>query len=340
VLIATNFTQLALKYRIYGKAPGFSLNHGILEDQNTIWRYGRGAGIKQTVKNGMRIIKDAGFKAFFPVQKGISEWMGDVRILRKNQSLISEQQINHIQPRLEPGDVLLERREWYLSNVGLPGYWPHAALYIGTPERRKHYFNTPEIISWLNQQGISDGNFESLLQQRYPEAYAESLKTQEKNHQVRVIEAISEGVVFTSIEHSASSDSLAVLRPRLKRIDKAKAILQAFHYHGRPYDFNFDFLTDNELVCTELVYKAYESNRDKHGLTLPIVNILGRKATPANLFVKQFDKHFDTERQQFDLVLFFDGQEKSKTAIKSDIKSFRKSWKRPKWHILTQTAHD
>jgi hypothetical protein len=115
---------------------------------------------------------------------------------------------------------------------------------------------------------------------------------------------------------SADADSLAVLRPKLSKLDKAKAILQAFHYSGRPYDFNFDFLTDNELVCTKLVYKAYEADGDKAGIKLPVVEILGRLATPANAFVKQFDRHYDSPQQQFDLVLFFDGHEKTRVALK------------------------
>ncbi|MGD9171106.1 MAG: YiiX/YebB-like N1pC/P60 family cysteine hydrolase [Candidatus Thiodiazotropha sp.] len=335
IAIATEFARLALAYRLTGEEPGFRLNQGIIEDQAKIWEYGKGKGIKQTIKNGIQIVKDSSFKAFFPIQKGVSEWMGDVRVHRPHQSLIRIEQIRSLQPRLEPGDVLLERREWYLSNIGLPGFWPHAALFIGTPEQRQHYFQASDIEVWVRQQGIASGEFEALLKQRYPKAYAESLTKQENDHLTRVIEAVSEGVVFTSLEHSADADSLAVLRPRLSRLDKAKAILQAFHYSGRPYDFNFDFLTDSELVCTELVYKAYEANADKGGITLPVVEILGRFATPANEIVKQFDQNFDSQKQQFDLVLFLDGQEKTRTALKSDLATFRQSWKRPKWHILT-----
>ncbi|MES9990609.1 MAG: YiiX/YebB-like N1pC/P60 family cysteine hydrolase [Candidatus Thiodiazotropha sp.] len=336
IAIATEFARMALLYQFYGEASGFPLKRGIEEDQAKIWEYGKGKGITQTLKNGLQIAKDTGFNALFPIQKGVSEWMGDVRVHRSHQSLITLQQIRSLQLRLEPGDVLLERREWYLSNIGLPGFWPHAALFIGTPEQRQKYFQGADIEAWLGQQGVASGDFESLLRQRYPKAYSKSLETREDNHPSRVIEAVSEGVVFTSLEHSAAADSLAVLRPRLSKLDKAKAILQAFHYSGRPYDFNFDFLTDSELVCTELVYKAYEANGDKAGIKLPVVEILGRLATPANEIVKQFDHNYATPRQQFDLVLFLDGHEKTRLALKSDLASFRQSWKRPKWHILIQ----
>jgi hypothetical protein len=336
VAIATEFARLALNYRFYGEEPGFPLNEGIKEDQAKIWVYGKGKGITQTIKNGIQIVKDTSFKALFPIQKGVSEWMGDVRVRRLHQSLITIEQIRSLQRRLEPGDVLLERREWYLSNIGLPGFWPHAALFIGTPEQRQQYFQGEDIETWVRQQGISSGSFEALLRQRYPTAYEKSLEVSEDNHQKRVIEAISEGVIFTSLEHSAAADSLAALRPRLNKLDKAKAILQAFHYNGRPYDFNFDFLTDSELVCTELVYKAYEANGDKAGITLPVVKILGRLATPANAIVKQFDHNYDSPQQQFDLVLFLDGHEKAGVALESDLAAFRQSWKRPKWHIFVQ----
>ena len=335
--IAAQFTRLSLTNRLYGKEPGLRLNPGIEEDERIIWRYGnRGEGIKQTLKNGAQIIKDTTFKAFFPIQKGVSEWMGDVRVRRKHRSLISKPQIDALQPRLQPGDVLLERREWYLSNIGLPGYWPHAALYIGSRQEREDYFQTAEIAAWVKQQGVADSRFETLLRQRHPEIYAQSLTDPEPGHSARIIEAVGEGVLFTSLEHSAAADSLAVLRPRLTRLDKAKALLQAFRYVGRPYDFDFDFLTDSQLVCTELVFKAYEPARDKAGLSLPVTKILGRLTTPANLIAKQFDQEYETPSRQFDLVLFLDGQERTGTAREADLASFRQSWKRPKWHIITQ----
>jgi len=56
----------------------------------------------------------------------------------------------------------------------------------------------------------------------------------------------------------------------------------------------------------------------------------------ANNFVRQFDKEFGTEGQQFDLILFYDGNKKSGQAFPSTILAFRKSWKRPDWYLYTQ----
>ena len=38
---------------------------------------------------------------------------------------------------LQPGDVLVTRHHDAMTNLFLPGYWPHAALHIGTAEQRQ-----------------------------------------------------------------------------------------------------------------------------------------------------------------------------------------------------------
>jgi len=332
----TEFVALEAGYKAIGSGLGREVRDGIEADRKAIWKMGRGKGELMTLKNAGRVIQRTGFTAYFPVQAGVSEWMGDTKVWRHNRSLVSREQIDALAKQLEPGDVLLERREWYVSNVGLPGFWPHAALFIGTAEDRRRYFDDPEVKAWVRGQGRADGDFDALLKSKYAEPYAASLLVQEDDHAPRVIEAISEGVSFTTIEHSADCDSLAVLRPRLPKTEKALAILRAFHYTGRPYDFNFDFRTDSALVCTELVYKSYEPATGTRGLRLPLVEMLNRPVLPANEIVRQFDEQFGTAQQQFDLIVFLDGYEKRKRAIEVDTKEFRQSHKRPKWHVVTQ----
>jgi hypothetical protein len=161
------------------------------------------------------------------------------------------------------------------------------------------------------------------------------LKPQEHEHLPRVVEAISEGVSLTTLEHSADCDALAVLRPRLPKPEQALAVLRAFQYHGRPYDFDFDFATDSELVCTEVVFKAYEPGAATRGLRLPLVEMLGRKVMPANEIIRQLDAQWGTAEQQFEVVVFLDGHE-LKGAVERGAAELRASWRRPKWHIVTQ----
>jgi hypothetical protein len=334
--IATEFAACEVTLKTFNGGRQAELRAAIRADAEYIWKAGRGKAELLTAKNALSILKRGAGTAWLPIQTGVSEWMGDTRVYRVGKSLVSTAQIEALKTNLLPGDVLLERREWYLSNVGLPGFWPHAALYIGTTAERRAFFADAEVETWVKGQGEPTGDFNALLQKRYPGAFQKSITPQEHEHMPRILEAMSEGVSFTTLEHSADCDALAVLRPRLAKVEKAQAILRAFHYAGRPYDFNFDFSTDAELVCTELIYKSYEPANGFTGLKLTTVEMLGRQVTPANEFVKQFDAQAAVGKEQFDLVEFLDGRERSKSAKVGSLADFRASWKRPKWHVLTQ----
>lgn len=336
VAMAAEFAALAAAERGRAKDAALPLGDELAGDEARIWQAGAADGVANTLRNAGQITVDGGARLVFPVQKGVSEWMGDTRVLHGSHYLIAPDQIAALAPRLQPGDVLLERREWFLSNIGLPGYWPHAAIYVGTAQERAALLDDPEVRAWVTAQGVADGKFEALLKSRYPAAYGAGDAADEHGNRFRILEAMSEGVVFTTAEHSVAADSLAVLRPRLSRLAVAKALLKAYGYHGRPYDFDFDFRTDAALVCTELVYKAYAPDAGKPGLDLPLRTIAGRPVLTPNDIVQQFDESFGSAGQQFDLVAFLDGQARADRAAEADLARFRASWRRPKWHILTQ----
>jgi hypothetical protein len=335
VIRGTEFVALSSMNSVLNKDESSPSQAAIAEDVQRIWQFGAGRGELLTLKNAMDIIKNTSTTAWFPVQAGVAEWMGDTKVVRVNQSLISSQQIHEMSALLQPADVLLERREWYLSNIGLPGFWPHAAIYIGTADERRKYLIGDAVSAWVKSMGVESGDFELLLKSRYPESYDQS-QTTEDSHKVRVIEAISEGVSFTSLEHSADADSVAVLRPHLNALEKAKVIYNAFSFHGRPYDFDFDFLTDSALVCTELVYKSFEPGKQFKGVAFLTSEVVGRKVTTANDIARMFDEEYGKPNAQFELILFLDGLEKQSKAKLATVAEFRRSWRRPKWYILVQ----
>jgi hypothetical protein len=69
---------------------------------------------------------------WFPVQRNVANMMGDSYLSSRDDKFVSIEQISEMKKYLKPGDILVERRNWYASNVGIPGFWAHAALYVGT----------------------------------------------------------------------------------------------------------------------------------------------------------------------------------------------------------------
>ncbi len=337
VVIASEFAALQVIGKTYTVGSP-ELLRAIDEDSRVIWKMGKGKGHELTLKNALTVVQKTGFAVWFPLQKGVSELMGDTKVARTRTHLISAKQVEAMGKRLQPGDIIFERHEWYLSNLGLPGFWTHVALFIGTAQERQAFFNDQEVRDWVKKLGTGSGDFEALLRQRYPTAYGRSTIIKEDKRPARILEAISEGVSFTSLEYTGSADSIGVIRPRLSKRDKAQAILRAFHYSGRPYDFNFDFQTDSSLVCSELIFKVYEPGGGMKGLRFPISEVMGRKVSTPNGMVRQFDEQSGRDTAQTDYVLFMDGYEKEKRAVESTQVQFRTSWQRPNWHILIQGA--
>jgi hypothetical protein len=271
-------------------------------------------------------LERAVFPAWFPLQKGVSEAMGDVRTTRR-PSLVVPDQVKHLGDLLEPGDVLIERRNWYVSNIGLPGFWPHAALFTGTPEEQDRYFDA-DARAAISGRAPSEHLREALP--RLAQAFAEP----GEHGPVRILEAISEGVSLTSLEHSAGADYVAVLRPKVSRAAKLGALLKAFAMWGRPYDFDFDFVTDDAIVCSELVYKAYRSSEGAPGLAFVLERTADRWVLSPNSLVRKFDAELGTQKEEFAFIAFVDGSEETHSATFRDAEALRASWRRPKWDVL------
>ena len=193
-----------------------------------------------------------------------------------------------------------------MSNAFLPGFWPHAALYVGTHDD-------------LKRLGITE---EQVVRDRLKKYLSPAHDGERKV----VIESISEGVSFSSLSEATRADYIAVLRPRLSKEQKAEAIVRAFSHQGKPYDFEFDFQTADKLVCTELVYQSYSEMID-----FPLKKLMGRWTLPAVEMARKYRDEKDKPNQQLDLVLFLDTPRGSQKAVfLEDDFEFRKSVERPK----------
>jgi hypothetical protein len=127
---------------------------------------------------------------------------------------------------LQPGDVLVMRHDDAMSNLFLPGFWPHAAFYIGTNAQRA-------------------------------ELGLESDDTIDES--ICFLEAKKDGVKLRPPDDTLRVDSLTVLRPTLAQAQRAEAVSRCLTHAGKLYDFIFDFAAADRLACTELVYRSYHS---------------------------------------------------------------------------------
>jgi hypothetical protein len=242
------------------------------------------------VQQVVRRVKNDVYQPYYAGQSLLSTWIGDTRLVGR-PPFISAKQIADMQQQLQSGDILIERRNWFASNAFLPGFWPHGALYIGR-------------ITDLERLGLAMRDANGKWTSDNPairDHLAEYLKSAEDGAAHTVLESVSEGVIFNSLDESMHADYVGVLRPRLTDARKAQAIANAFSHQGKPYDFEFDFFSADKLVCTELVYRSYEGL-----LHFDLVKVMGRDTLPAIEIVRKFANERGRPDRQLDFVLFLD----------------------------------
>ena len=163
--------------------------------------------------------------------------------------------IEELKPHLRLGDVFITRHDDAMSNLFLPGFWPHGALYIGSTEDRLSMGIKP----------VSDG-------------------VRTSREAVNILEAKKDGVLLRDIGETLAVDAFTVLRPKLTDEEIKMALTKALSHAGKLYDFIFDFGTSDRLVCTEVIYRAY------HGvgsINFSLSTKAGRKCLSAEDFLNQ-----------------------------------------------------
>ena len=157
---------------------------------------------------------------------------------------------------MQPGDVLITRHDDAMSNLFLPGFWPHAAFIIGTSAQRA---------------GLGVQMDEK-----------QSARCQDP---VCILESKKDGVRFRSLADTLSVDAFMLLRPNTKEKDQNRiAVENALTHEGKLYDFEFDFSRSDKVVCTELVYRALDG---LEGIHFDLIRKAGRFTLPAEELLRQ-----------------------------------------------------
>ena len=162
---------------------------------------------------------------------------------------VTRHTVNAAAAFLQPGDVIVTRHAKALTNLFFPGFWPHAALYVGTPAQRQ-------------AAGASAARKNPAL----------------REPGVSVLEAKKDGVLLRPLVETLTVDAFTILRPNLRSAAITRAIERALAHEGKQYNFDFNFFNSDRIVCTELVYRAFDGLED---LDFPLRERAGRKTLSA-----------------------------------------------------------
>jgi hypothetical protein len=193
---------------------------------------------------------------------------------------------------LRPGDVLVVRKEFAATNYFLPGYWPHAALFLGRPsDLASCGIADHEHVRPRAAQLAAITPLTGVLMPNAAHSWSDS------NEHPCILEAMKDGVKIRSINSVLNSDSVVVIRPLLDASQVGCAMAQALMHEGKAYDFDFNFGASHRLVCTEVVYRAFEGIG---GIQFNLSRHVGRFALPASELV-----NMALEKRHFELVAVY-----------------------------------
>ncbi len=265
--------------------------------------------LERTFREMVRQIRDPAAEITPVISMAVSRFR--FRERPPHRGLISPTQLEDLRAELKPGDILIERRNWYISNTLLPGFWPHAALYLGSYEE-------------LSELGVAADPRAALHMSDFQ-------GQDELGDDFAVLEAIGEGVIFTSIEHSVGeADAVAVLRPILSQDDLREALARALSHRGKEYDFDFDFETTDRLVCTELIFRAYDGI-----LEIPEMRrIMGKPRIAASDYVRMWADGRESGTPQLELVRFLDFDERNGVSVEADAETLVETLVRSRFTFL------
>ena len=210
-------------------------------------------------------------RALYGLQKAVSRLISGKFTHIGHKPQLPAEIAAQVRQLIRPGDVFVNRKDHAITNYFLPGFWPHAAFYIGETAQ-------------LEQMGIAEHPNGQPRWRRLLEC--------DTNDSGRVVEALKDGVRIRSLESPFAADAITVIRPRLPEEIITEAIARALFHDGKPYDFNFDLTRSDRLVCTEVVYRSYEGLADVH---FPLTQRAGRMTLAAedllNMALNQ--QHFE-----------------------------------------------
>lgn len=239
------------------------------------------------------------YRARYGLRSFVGGTLGNVRMGRSQPALNDGAIVAELRKRLRPGDIILMRAERKITTALLPGFWCHAALYVGSRRELEP--------CGLKSHSAVNNHWVTLTAEEKPNGC--------------VIEAVNPGVIIRSLEKSLQVDHVAVLRPRLDANSISQALADAFSHVGKSYDFEFDFGISTRLVCTELIYRIYHGRGQ---IAFELTKRIGRFTLTCDDIVNTFltQAHENPTNTPFELVALTRRSDSGRAVLVPDEEAF------------------
>lgn len=223
--------------------------------------------------------------------------VGDWKLAGSYPIAFTPDQARRIRETLRPGDVLLTYTAGFMSNIFLPGRFKHGITYIGTASQRRTLGLTPDALPGL--PAVQREKLAALL----------PTDTLPDGQTADVIESVSEGVIFNSLDEILGThvNRLLALRPRVDAGQLVQGLAATFLLVGNQYDFRFDFTDGSQACCTEVIYQALNG---RGAIAFPLTRRLGVQTLSADDIALY---HLKTNPRAFEFVLYAEEAPRSPT---------------------------
>lgn len=210
---------------------------------------------------------------------------------------------------IKPGDIILEKDRQANTDVLIPGYWIHAALYVGT-------------IKDLKRLGLWDDPQMAIIRHEI-ELYQ---KSEDRQYYLQTVwgnklsfeeipwfyESDRPGVAVHPLHKFMQTDGMAVLRANQLGETKLREIFyRANERMYFPYDYVHNVRNKFSVSCSKVILKIFND------ITFPVTQYLSYVSVSPDQIGQAVSKNYDIHQSngpasQLRLIFFFDAEDEGR----------------------------
>lgn len=244
-------------------------------------------------------------KVFYIFIKNFWIFLSKIRFKVSKKWSINSKCIEEFFHTANPGDILLSRKLFVATNLTIPGFWKHMAMYLWTGKDIK------DISKSKKYAHLDDSSH-------------------------YIIESTAKWVCIEKFENYIYDiDYLWVFRPIFSEKKVKNAIKEALMQENSKYDYLFNYYSQKSFVCSELITKAYlKKDPLDEWLTIELKKVFSGLAYPPNEFVKKVDQEYHTSQKEVEPILFIDTLKMKRNSFISSKGKLLQSHNRSRFSLL------